>query len=526
MTALRAVIFAQALFLASCGASTGLAPPGASTSSELFSCSWGLLSNGDELNVAYPDTNATYWIQALHLTAGQSVTVRGSFPGARYFSFISYDPSGAPYSETPEQPLPWPPSPSPSPTPDLNSEIYDAQVGARSGTNYFLSSAPAPLPPTGKYVLQVTSGSPSLTKPANPGDRQSVAVLAAPTAPPSANRIGLTGWLIYRVYAPYVGKPGLPGTPRYYHFIEGGVPLPSISRVWSGASPKPQATLPPCPSRKYEPVVHALAVPLIAKIIHMAATPAPQPLFQYNNGGGLFPNPNNKYVYGTTKWGKGLLIVVTGVAPTFPNTNKQGIVQTPPTDVRYWSMCTNLDVSPAPVVACADDQHTHLFAASPKTMIPPATDELFPGTTGPQPTPSPGSLQYAYVISDARDKPADLDLDATWLPWFPLKDRQTEPEARVNGTLILRNMLPGQAFDDSIQNIPVYGLSAARQLLKSLNPPQDPHFAHDPVVQAVAVMGPYYPRAVYCTKRTFEHAYLRRHKLGEAIHICYRDAVH
>ncbi len=514
--------FALAVFVVSCASATPVMPP--NTASRIdFSCSWGLLSNGDELNVAYPDSNATYWAQTLRMKPGDSITVRGSFPGARYFSFISYDPSGTPYSESPSQMLPWPPSPSPSSTPDLNSEIYDAQLAARTGQNYFISSRPAPLPPTGTYVLHVTSGPPSLTRAANPRNPRSVAVLAAPTPGPSSIG-GLTGWLLYRVYAPYVGHPGTFGTPQYYKFIKGGVSLPSISRIWALGSPRPVPTLPPCPSRLYEPFVKALAVPLISEIIRQAPTPAPEPLFQYNGGGGLFPNPNNKYVYGTTTWKRGRLIIIAGLAPTFPNTNSQGIVQKPPTDVRYWSTCTNKDISPAPVVFCADDQHTHLFGPSPGTLIPPATDELFPGTSGPQTTPPPGAVQYAYLISSAADKPAVLDPNVTWLPWFKPIDEPPSPGSKVPGMLIMRNMLSIFEFIDSIQNIPTYGKSAAAQLLASLNPPQDPKLARNPVVQAVAVMGLYYPRAIYCRDTLFEKAYSKKQRLGEAIHACARAA--
>jgi hypothetical protein len=516
-TAVLAVI---GFLLVACSAVSTALPPASNGGLETaqtvngrtdFSCNWGLLSNGQELNVAYPDSNATYWVQALKLNAGDSIRIRGSFPGARYFSFTTYDPSGAPYSETSPMPLPWPPSRNPPSAPDLNSEINDAQLSALTGTNYFTSSVPPPLPPTGTYRLRVVSGPPSLTHPANAADPRSVAVLAAPT--PGSTGGKLTGWLIYRVYASYVGHSGHPkGTPQYERFIRGGVPLPSL------------ANLPACPSRAYEPVVEAISVPLIRSIIKLAATPAPEPLFEYNSGGGLFPNADNKYVYGTTTWAPGRLIIVTGIAPTFPNTNAQAIVQTPPTNVRYWSMCTNADVTPAPVVQCADDQNTHLFAPTPESLIPPATDELFPGTTGPRIAPPRGALQYAYVVSSDADKPAVLDPRITWLPWFSPHDQPPGPGSRIPGMLILRNMLPTSSFIHSVQNIPYYGQSAATQLLASLSPPQNPSLASNPIVQAVAVMGSYYPRAIYCQKRLFDDSYATHRHLGEAIAACVQAA--
>jgi hypothetical protein len=327
--------------------------------------------------------------------------------------------------------------------------------------------------------------------------------------------------LLYRIYAPYDGTTAAPGTAQYEQFIAGGVSLPSLSTAWTGAvAPQPLATLRPCAQRNSEPFLTALAVAPIAQLIQQAATPAPQPLFQYNGGGSLFPNADNKYVYSTTTWKTGRLIILTGSAPTFPNTNAQAIVQTPPAQLRYWSLCTNKDMAPAPVVQCADDQNTSLFAPVPGSMIPSATTVLYPGTTGVAPTPPPGSLQYAYVISATVDKPANLDPKFTWLPWFAPADEPPSPGSQVPGTLILRNMLPISTFTQAVQNIPQNGPSAAAALLASLSPPPNPALASDPVTQAVAVMGTYYPRAVYCDRSVFAAAYAVSNSVSQTIGAC------
>jgi hypothetical protein len=333
-------------------------------------------------------------------------------------------------------------------------------------------------------------------------------VLAAPTPAPSARSSGLTGWVLYRVYASYAGEEGQPGTPSYYHFIQGGETLPLISQ------------LRPCTKRTNEPVFTAIARPVIEKIVETAPTPAPEPLFQYNNGGGLFPNDDNKYVFSTTAWKPGRLVIVTALAPSFPNTNAQAIVQTPPTDVRYWSFCTNADKTPAPVVQCADDQHTHLFKPAAGTMLPLTTAELFPGTTSPRVVPPHGALQFAYVVSSQADKPKQLDPSVTWLSWFAANDAPPKPGSQAPGMLIERNMLPNYGFINAIQNVPTYGLSAATQLLASLKPQRNPDLNTSPYVQAIAVMQLYYPRAIYCQDSVFEGAYAKDHRLGAAIRAC------
>jgi hypothetical protein len=99
-------------------------------------------------------------------------------------------------------------------------------------------------------------------------------VLAAPTPAPgsSGGSSTLTEWLLYRIYAPYVGTSGAAGTTQDEQFLRGGVDLPTIS------------TLPPCRSRIAEPVLTTLSVAPINKLVQQAATPAPEALFQYNSG--------------------------------------------------------------------------------------------------------------------------------------------------------------------------------------------------------------------------------------------------
>lgn len=57
-------------------------------------CAWPVRADRETLNVAYPDTAATYWVQRYSLAPGESILYRWTRPAARYSSFVVYDASG------------------------------------------------------------------------------------------------------------------------------------------------------------------------------------------------------------------------------------------------------------------------------------------------------------------------------------------------------------------------------------------------------------------------------------------------
>ncbi len=72
-----------------------LFPPAASAI-DVSGCSWPLETTGSGLtNVAYPDTNATYWTMPLDRSRWKSMIIEGEYPQARFFSFVSYTANGA-----------------------------------------------------------------------------------------------------------------------------------------------------------------------------------------------------------------------------------------------------------------------------------------------------------------------------------------------------------------------------------------------------------------------------------------------
>jgi len=57
-------------------------------------CAWATRADKATLNVAYPDTAATYWALSYRLAPGERIELDGTLPDARYFSFITYRPAG------------------------------------------------------------------------------------------------------------------------------------------------------------------------------------------------------------------------------------------------------------------------------------------------------------------------------------------------------------------------------------------------------------------------------------------------
>jgi hypothetical protein len=54
-------------------------------------CSWWLKTTPETMNVAYPDTEATYWTTPFIAKPGLQLKITGQYPQARYFSLTVYD---------------------------------------------------------------------------------------------------------------------------------------------------------------------------------------------------------------------------------------------------------------------------------------------------------------------------------------------------------------------------------------------------------------------------------------------------
>ena len=390
------VATAVAIVLATTVVVSVQAPPSAAVAAT--PCAFPIIVDEDTANIAYPDTNSTYWAMPTDFGAHDEVTISGEFAHARYMSFNTYDSTGSSVGGLRDEAI----------LPDAGSINPYVEGESLDGTPR-------------NYTVRVNiTSSPQLVSP----------VAGAIDALPGV------GWLLIRVYVPF--DPAS---------TSGGVALPSITVNGT--------TRPGCTTFGPEPAIVALGTLIMGSALASALPPARVPEFAFSGGDGLFPNADNKYVYATTSWKPGRVILVRGLAPTYPDTPDQPLY--PQQQLRYWSMCTNLLVTPAPVVACAHDSQTALDAQG----------------------------RYLYVISADGDRPSDAAIardHGTWLPWFgPITEALPDAE-KPSGNLILRNMLPESSFTNAVQDITESQSNAA----------------------ARAAMGAYYPEATYCDRSVFE----------------------
>ena len=373
-------------------------------------CGWMFLVNNTTLNIAAPDTNATYWVQPYYLAAGRQLVIDGTYPAARYFSFTTYGANGVPIGGT---------------------DLHDTQIVPQPGSvNPFTTPNPPADPAQLQYSVRVVPSLPSSTT------DNTLAGL------PSGQSSGL-GFLVYRLYVPTIPPTG-------------GVRLP---RITTTAGP-----LPACRTSQQD-LFNNLLRP-IAYALVKANAPDPSQVTRGTNlfrlvaqSAGLFPNPDNKYLAEATNWSPGTVIVIRGKAFTFPNT-QSGASVTEPTQLRYWSLCSNLLRLPYPVVQCASDAQTVVNAQG----------------------------YYLYAISMPQDKPANATAanGVTWLPW-------ATPRQSIGGvppnTAYLRTMLPAPGFDQAVQAVPT---------------PSPDESAQQSAADAATAMGEYYPVGAVCTVRQFE----------------------
>jgi hypothetical protein len=371
-------------------------------------CSWPLETTGKGVsNVAYPDTNATYWTMPFDSARWESIVITGTYPQARFFSIVSYNASGSVVED--------------------QGSLNDVDINPDPGyTNPFRENAVEGEPQ--RYTITVSR--------------------AAPNGEPNSLQLAGTrlGWIIYRIY---VANGGLQRNA--------GVPLPTI-KVFShdGRS----HVVPPCPSRHSSAAAAGLMTALASQGLDAnAALPRelidaaeqttsqeascqPTPLISWipKNTGGYFPNPANKYIaIPGLCFQPNRILLVRGKGPVFPDTYHGGPIWKPEgIQVRYWSLCNNDQRSPYPVVACQADHSTNLDQSG----------------------------YYTYVISEPErgEVPSWLPPEATWLRWglqtdtkillvrnmLPDPNFQNSVQAAINAGCVVDNQSGAQPSRDEI----------------------------------------------------------------------------
>lgn len=298
-------------------------------------CAWRLETTPSTTNVAFPDSDATYWTTPFTVQDGLQVTVSGTYADARYTSLTVYDSNRSPFM-----------------TAGVSSGLPDYLTAPDAGSiNPWQQTAG----PGGHFTV-------TLSQNAATGETNTVPL--APAGTPS----GRTGYLIYRVYLPADANPS-------------SIALPTLTFAQDGTSVTPPVCASTPSSDPPTATATATAATATATATSAADSAAPQFARGSSGTGGLFPNPDNAYLSaeltpptGTT------VLVIRGKAPRTPQSNDPMPWPSATSDIRYWSVCDNLAVPPLPVVVntlpdgsldygCRADYQTRLDSTGYYTFV-------------------------------------------------------------------------------------------------------------------------------------------------------------
>ncbi len=279
-------------------------------------CGWPIKADPDLVNIAWPDEGAQYWAAPFYAAPGSTMTIRGTFPRARYISFHLYEGS---------MPV---------------DAVTDYQIVPSSGTNPFVAGADRTA--GGTYEIHVAYGPRPAAAPSN--------TLYAPGMNGEPN---VAGFILYRIYLPEGD-------------VQGGAPLPEVRYTdATGASALPCPDTGTADNGAVNGAIRDSSLP--------ASWPGPQASAQpswglarsgasatsagplsVKTGNPFFANFDNVYLSLLVWRDAGNVLAFRAKAPTFADTT--GARKMPRGEqVRYWSVCTN-DFPTTRYVACRADQ--------------------------------------------------------------------------------------------------------------------------------------------------------------------------
>jgi hypothetical protein len=175
----------------------------------------------------------------------------------------------------------------------------------------------------------------------------------------------------------------------------------------------------------------------------------PRPMAGMNDVGGFYSNRDTRYLLTHLSTRFGRVLVIRGRMPRFPFTYR-GARRMPRGQVRFWSLCSNESRVTTYAPDCLADRQVPLHRR-----------------------------RFTIVVSKSGDRPrnARRRCGVAWLKWP--SSGEYPGGRRSYGLLILRNMLASPGFKRAIQRIDRFG-------------------------EERRVMGPYFPRSRYTSRRAFE----------------------
>jgi hypothetical protein len=412
----------------------------------------------------WPDGQSTYFIGRLAMPAGSSLTLRFTYPHARYFQFALYTWDGKTFVSTGEA---------------LAGRDIEPDAGS---TNPFRVGADRLAEPRDFTLRILATDAP---KDAPERERNTLYAGGSGGDLMFVTRIYLAdqgwdgaGWGM--ASSPSAGR----GLPTYEGLLADGTKLSAAEVVERFGQPM-EATKQPVTAEQWGQLVHA---PSNDPALDPASAPAREDPrwekywnFRYSivgafktseerakipsagaiDGGG---DPTTQYLFLNLSRKFGAVYVMRGKMPTFPNTyagaGGRGLEVMPDAQTRYWSL-----------VSCE---------AAPSGQI---VDSL---TDMQVPLDEDGNYTIVYSRRDDRPNNATLDNGVAWIEWSPRGEGIGGPNNRTDfGMLMLRIMATNPTWAQRPDNVTEPGMEEA-------------------------VMGPYFPRGEYTDKATFEASGLKK----------------
>lgn len=377
-------------------------------------CGWIAASDPDKANIAFPDSEAKYWVAAAPVSPQTRLRIDGRYPDARYFSYNAYDAALRPTDAVADFEL--------TPTENGREGNPFARKGAQPGGAYtaYLEYGPSPVQ------------NPDVQR--KPNTFYTGEIGLGPLNIPNALAV-----FIYRVYVSNTGE-----------FFDGGVGLPTLTLETADGS-RELGTLPNCaepllpnaggalPTLGLNELLLSLDYPNQLALPFPTATNPPNTLKFFSLGdtafrimgnvtgqdtsmlggrvdsgsGGFLSNVHNAYTSTGFARRYGSIAMVRAKAPTYRG---QPGVEFGQEQLRYWSLCGN-EFATQRFTDCAADFQV------------PLDEQGF----------------FTVVISDPADRPANATAENgfLWLPWGPYPDQ----------LLLYRHMLHNPEFGEAIQNV-------------------------------------------------------------------------
>lgn len=286
----------------------------------------------------------------------------------------------------------------------------------------------------------------SLTSDPRADSRNALPLAPEGTAP------GTSGLLFYRVYAPASDDPGRVAVPKVT-MNEGGsnthlAACKGMAAMQSEAAQvrqdlglSPAAAKPARPSAP-PPIQPGEIVPFVLGAAALGST----------------PNTDSRYLYASyvPPANQADVLVIHGKAPTTPSGSGPAPWPARGIELRYWSFCNDLLAAPQPVVVNRLVRGRPDYGCRDDNQI--AVDKL-----------------GDYTVVVGRESQRSQIERVPNVTFIPLSQSKPDQAYKIN----LRNMLPNQDFAQAVQRVPPDNVPTS----------------------AAVVMGPYYPRAVFCSLR-------------------------